>query len=53
MASRLYAVRNCLVHNKEGENHFNSLIDDESLKKEVPLMKAIAETVIIKYGTTI
>ena len=53
MASRLYAVRNCLVHNKEGENHFNSLVDDESLKKEVPLMKAIAETVIIKYGTTI
>ena len=53
MSSRLYAVRNCVVHNKEGENHFNSLIDDESLKKEVPLMKAIAETVIIKYGTTI
>ncbi|MEK1422888.1 hypothetical protein [Limosilactobacillus fermentum] len=53
MARRLYAVRNCLVHNKEGENHFNSLIDDESLKKEVPLMKVIAETVIIKYGTTI
>ncbi|HJF53818.1 MAG TPA: hypothetical protein K8W06_01530 [Limosilactobacillus coleohominis] len=53
MARRLYAIRNSLVHNKEGESHFNPLIDDEYLEKEIPLMKAIAETVIIKYGTTI
>ena len=53
IARRLYAIRNSLVHNKEGENHFNPLNDEEDLKKEIPLMKAIAETVIIKYGTTV
>lgn len=52
IARRLYAIRNSLVHNKEGENHFNPLNDAEDLKKEIPLIKAIAETVIIKYGTT-
>lgn len=46
-------VRNCLVHNKEGENHFDSLTDDESLRKEVPLMKVIVEIVISKCRTTI
>lgn len=40
MARRSYVVRNCLVHNKDGENHFDSLTDDESLRKEVPLNKS-------------
>lgn len=55
LGSRIYSVRNALVHNKEGEiGRFIPYTEhDEILMKEIPLLRFIAEQLIIRSGTDI
>ena len=50
LVGRIYAIRNALVHSKEGEDYafvpFSG--DEEALKKEIPLIKFMAEKIILK-----
>lgn len=46
--NRVYAVRNAIVHSKEGENlRYEPFKHDRELLKEIPLVRAIAEEIII------
>lgn len=53
LAKRIYQTRNALVHSKEGTNvyNYNPYQDSEELSKEIPLIKLIAELVIINSST--
>lgn len=53
VASRIYAIRNALVHNKEGEiSRFIPYTgQEEALHKEVQLLLFLAENLIIKTGS--
>lgn len=53
VASRIYAIRNALVHNKEGEiSRFIPYTgQEEALHKEIQLLLFLAENLIIKTGT--
>lgn len=58
LANRIYKTRLSLVHSKadykgELEEVYIPFKDEEALKKEIPLMKAIAEQVIIKTSKDI
>lgn len=59
LKKRIYDTRNSLVHGKSYEfksydgHVYNPYKDEEALKNEIPLMKAIAEQVIIKTGKDI
>ncbi|EMS73466.1 hypothetical protein [Ruminiclostridium cellobioparum] len=57
--NRVYSVRNAIVHSKEGEKlRYEPFKHDKDLSKEIPLIRAIAEEIIInsakpmeiKYG---
>ena len=56
IASRIYATRNSIVHGKSNELKrkerplYRPFKDEEILAKEIPLMQAIAEEIIIKTG---
>lgn len=46
--NRVYAVRNAIVHSKEGEKlRYEPYKHDKELVKEIPLIRAIAEEIII------
>ena len=46
--NRVYSVRNAIVHSKEGERlRYEPFKHDKELSKEIPLMRAIAEEIII------
>lgn len=46
--NRVYAVRNAIVHSKEGEKlRYEPFKHDKELLKEIPLIRAIAEEIII------
>lgn len=46
--NRVYAVRNAIVHSKEGEKlRYEPFRHDKELLKEIPLIRAIAEEIII------
>lgn len=48
LAQRIYQTRNSLVHSKEGNvGRYKPYQDSEELSKEIPLIKLIAELVII------
>lgn len=48
ICNRIYAVRNAIVHSKEGEKlKYTPFKHDKELLMEIPLVKAIAELVII------
>lgn len=48
LAQRIYQTRNSLVHSKEGNvGRYKPYQDSEELQKEIPLIKLIAEQVII------
>jgi hypothetical protein len=48
LASRIYKTRNALVHSKEGgKAKFTPFADDSELRREIPLMRFIAERIII------
>ena len=55
IAARIYAIRNALVHNKEGEvSRFIPYTgQEELLQKEVQILLHIAEQLIIKTGKDI
>lgn len=51
LARRIYSIRNALVHNKDNnQNNYNPQHHYKSLTKEVPLIRAIASSIIIKSG---
>lgn len=46
--NRIYSVRNAIVHSKEGEKlRYEPFKHDKDLSKEVPLIRAVAEEIII------
>ena len=48
LTKRIYATRNSLVHSKDGDKErFTPFRDDRVLVKEVPLMRFIAEMVVL------
>lgn len=55
LAKRIYFTRNALVHSKSGKNseRYRPYKDDPELQKELPLIKVIAEMIIIGSGTTV
>lgn len=59
LKNRIYKTRNSIVHNKINEDNkdenliYNPFEDEEELKKEIPLMRAIAEQVITKTAEKI
>lgn len=59
LKDRIYKTRNAIVHNKLNEDNedenliYNPFEDEEELIKEIPLMRAIAEQVIINTAEEI
>lgn len=55
LASRIYAIRNALVHNKEGEvgRFIPYTGQEEVLSKEVQILLFLAEQLIVKTGKDI
>lgn len=54
LALRIYRVRNSIVHSKESEKaRFVPFRDDRILLKEVPLLRFIAEQIIIGTSTVV
>ena len=48
-AARIYKTRNSIVHSKSGEKAvYSPFQDDKSLEMEIPLIRYIAEEIIIK-----
>lgn len=46
--NRVYSVRNAIVHSKEGEKlRYEPFKHDKALSKEIPLIRAIAEEILI------
>lgn len=49
LAARIYKTRNSIIHSKSGEKAvYSPFTDDEALEKEIPLLRYIAEEIIIK-----
>ena len=52
--NRVYSVRNAIVHSKEGERlKYEPFRHDKDLAKEIPLIRAIAEEIIINSSKPI
>lgn len=53
LAKRIYFTRNSLVHSKSGKNdeRYKPYSDEMQLQKEIPLVKAIAELIIINSSS--
>jgi hypothetical protein len=52
LANRIYKTRNALVHSKEGsKGRFVPFSDDRELIPEVPLVRFIAEQIIMASST--
>lgn len=50
--NRIYAVRNAIVHSKEGEKQrYEPFKYDKELSRELPLIRAVAEEIIISSAT--
>ena len=49
IAKRIYFIRNALIHSKSGKNRerYKPYKDEKSLQKEIPLVRIIAEMIII------
>lgn len=51
---RVYSVRNAIVHSKDGEKlRYEPFKHDKQLAKEIPLMRSIAEEIIINSAKSI
>lgn len=49
IAARIYKTRNSIIHSKSGEKAvYSPFKDDEALEKEIPLLRYVAEEIIIK-----
>lgn len=55
IARRIYFTRNSLVHSKSGKNQerYKPYKDEKQLQKEIPLVKAVAELIIINSSLII
>jgi hypothetical protein len=54
LARRVYAVRNAVVHAKEGSRkRYRPFEHDAELRREAPLLRVLAELVIIGSGTVV
>lgn len=54
LAKRIYKTRNSLVHSKSNYTSFyNPYKDIEELRKEIPLIRAISELIIINFSKAI
>lgn len=55
IAKRIYYIRNSLVHSKSGKNkeRYRPYKDEKQLQLEIPLVKAIAELIIINSSNII
>lgn len=55
IAKRIYFTRNSLVHSKSGKNkqRYHPYKDENKLKLEIPLVKAVAEAIIINSSEII
>ena len=55
MAKRIYFTRNSLVHSKSGKNkeRYRPYQDEKQLQLEIPLVKAVAEAIIINSSKII
>lgn len=54
LTKRIYQTRNALVHSKENElSKYKPFVDEEVLSMELPLMRFVAEMVIIKESTLV
>lgn len=55
MTNRIYSTRNALVHSKSGQqkSSFNPFHDEDALKKEIPLIKHVAEKILIDFSELI
>ena len=52
--NRVYSVRNAIVHSKDGESsRYEPFKHDKELSKEIPLIRAIAEEIIINSAKSI
>ncbi len=52
--SRVYSVRNSIVHSKEGQKlRYEPFKHDKTLAKEIPLIRAIAEEIIVNSAEPI
>lgn len=55
LAKRIYYTRNSLVHSKSGKNNerYRPYKNEVELQREIPLVKAVAETIIINSSVII
>lgn len=52
--NRIYSVRNAIVHSKEGERlRYEPFKHDQDLSKEIPLIRAVSEEIIINSAKTL
>lgn len=51
---RIYSIRNAIVHSKEGEKlRYEPFIHDKQLLREIPLIRCVAEEIIINSADNI
>lgn len=54
IAARIYKTRNSIIHSKSGDKAiYSPFEDDNDLSKEIPLLRVIAEVIIIETSTLI
>lgn len=54
ICDRVYSIRNAIVHSKEGDRlRYEPFRHDKQLAKEIPLIRCIAEEIIINSAKTI
>jgi hypothetical protein len=54
LAARIYKTRNAIVHSKESERvRYMPFKDDRVLVKEIPLLRFIAEQIIIESSSVV
>ena len=55
LCKRIYATRNSLIHSKSGRKHelYHPYKDEPILRKEIPLVKAVAELIIINSSSVL
>ena len=55
LCKRIYATRNSLIHSKSGRKHelYQPYKDESILRKEIPLVKAVAELIIINSSSVL
>jgi len=52
LAKRIYKTRNSIIHSKSGEKAvYSPFKDDKALEKEIPLLKFVAEEIIIQTSS--